>query len=269
MKNYDANINKRVISVNLYFELLKKPVFRINDVNQYYDNIHSARSAVGRLIQEGLVMKIRNNMYTCINGETGSPVANRYQIASNITPTSYISYHTAMEYYGMADQVFYDIYVSSETSFRDFEFDGYSYHCVLSKSRDGVVTPAFSGGIFITDMERTLVDSIKEMDKISGMEEVIQNISGMRHLQEKRLLEYLDLFQNQFLYQKTGYLLQNLSEQLDLSESFFYICKNKIGKSKRYLTSDIKTGIYDDEWKLVIPKNMHTMKNGVREDATI
>ena len=89
--------------MNLYFELLKKPVFRIEDVDLYYNNIHSSRSAVSRLIKDGLAIKIRNNMYTCINGETGSPVANRFQIASAVTPTSYISHHTAMEYYGLAD----------------------------------------------------------------------------------------------------------------------------------------------------------------------
>lgn len=54
-------------------------------------------------------------MYTCISGETDSPVANKYQIGCAITESSYISHHTAMEYYGMGDQVYYDIYVSSKT----------------------------------------------------------------------------------------------------------------------------------------------------------
>ena len=91
--------------LNLYFELLKTPVFTVEDVNKYYDNMDSARSAIKRLMKEGIVAKIRNNMYTCISGETGAPVANRFQIASKITPTSYVSHHTAMEYYGITDQV--------------------------------------------------------------------------------------------------------------------------------------------------------------------
>ena len=36
--------------MNLYFDLLKKPVFKMEDVNQYYDNLESARSAVKRLM---------------------------------------------------------------------------------------------------------------------------------------------------------------------------------------------------------------------------
>lgn len=255
--------------MNLYFELLKKPVFSIEDVNAYYDNVHSARSAVGRLLREQLIVKIRNNMYTCINGETGSPVANRFQIACKITPSSYISHHTAMEYYGLADQVFYDVYVSSETTFREFEFDGYCYHCIVSKRREGVVSPAFSGGVHVTDLERTLLDSVKDMDKISGMEEVVQNIGSIQRIQEKKLLLYLNLYQNQFLYQKTGYLLKGLSSQMGLSNEFFDFCKRKIGKSKRYFTADVKMGTYNDEWKMVVPDGVISAKNGVTEDASI
>ena len=162
-----------VLILNLYFELLKTPVFTVEDVNKYYDNMDSARSAIKRLMKEGMVAKIRNNMYTCISGETGAPVANRFQIASKITPTSYVSHHTAMEYYGITDQVYYEVYVASETSFREFEFDGYTYRYVASKDMEGVETPALSGGIRITNRERTLVDCVKDMDKIAGIEEVI------------------------------------------------------------------------------------------------
>ena len=50
--------------MNLYFELLKKPVFNMEDVNKFYKNMDSARSAIKRLRKNGMVTKIRNNMYT-------------------------------------------------------------------------------------------------------------------------------------------------------------------------------------------------------------
>ena len=255
--------------MNLYFELLKTPVFTMEDVNKYYENMDSARSAIKRLMKAGMVAKIRNNMYTCISGETGAPIANRFQIASKITPTSYVSHHTAMEYYGITDQVYYDVYVASETSFREFEFDGYTYHYVVSKDLEGVETPALSGGIRITNIERTLVDSIKDMDKIAGIEEVLHDIGSLKRMQEKRVLKYLDLLSNQFLYQKIGFLLSEHKEQMGLSEKFFDTCRNRIGKSKRYLTKDMAVGRYVDEWKLVIPENVYNLKNGMMEDAAI
>lgn len=255
--------------MNLYFELLKKPIFRTEDVNVFYDNMDSARSAIKRLMKDGMVAKIRNNMYTCISGETGAPIANRFQIASHITPTSYVSHHTAMEYYGITDQVYYEVYVSSETSFRDFTFDGYTYRFVMSKSLEGVDKPPYSGGVAVTNLERTVVDCIKDMDKISGVEEVVQNIENIHRMQEKRLLKYMELYQNQFLYQKMGYLLWQHKEKVGLSDTFFEDCKKQIGKSKRYLTRDQAGGRYDDEWRLIIPEDLNNMKNGVLMEADI
>ena len=48
--------------MNLYFELLKKPVFNMKYVNVFYNNMDSARSAIKRLVKDGMVAKIRNNM---------------------------------------------------------------------------------------------------------------------------------------------------------------------------------------------------------------
>lgn len=255
--------------MNLYFELLKKPVFRVEDVNAHYGNVESARSAIKRMMKEGLVVKIRNNMYTCISGGTSAPVANRFQIASNITPTSYVSHHTALEYYGITDQIYYDVYVSSKTSFRDFTFDGYTYRYIASKTMEGVEKPAFSGGIAITNLERTVIDCVKDMDKIAGVEEVTVNIESVGTMREKHLLKYLELFQNQFLYQKIGYLLSENKEKNGLSNEFFDTCKDKIGMSKRYLTREQEHGRYNTDWRLVIPDNLDSMKNGEVLDADI
>ena len=74
---------------------------------------------------------------------------------------------------------------------------------------------------------------------------------------------------NQFLYQKMGFLLSGHKEQMGLTDEFFDTCKSHIGKSKRYLTKDMSSGRYVDEWKLVIPENIYNFKNGVIDDATI
>lgn len=207
-------------------------------------------------------MKIRNNLYTCISGETNAPLANRYQIAGALTPTSYLSHHSAMEYYGISNQVFYEIYVSSKTSFRDFEFDGYMYRYICSKCDEGIEIIKYSGGIRVSDKERAVVDSIKDMDKIAGVEEVVENIHNITALREDRLLAYLECYKNQFLYQKTGFLLKSQQQRLGLSEDFFRICKDRVGASKRYLTKDCKKGKYDDTWRLIVPVQMYYEKNG-------
>ena len=256
--------------MDLFGIMAKQPTFTIGDVNKYYNNMGSARSAVKRLISQNKAMKIRNDLYTCVNPMTGGPVANRFQIASAVTDTSYVSHHTAMEYYGITNQVYYDVYVSSESIFNDFEFDGYSYHFIRSRLDQGIETPAFNNAVRVTDKERTTIDCIKDMDKISGLEELLSDLKNIRSLSEEKMLKYLELYNNQFLYQKTGFLLHGEKELLGLSESFFDECKQHIGKSKRYLTADIYEPAYNDEWKLVIPRNLSIISDQeVITDAAI
>ena len=249
--------------------MLKNPIFNMSDVEEFYDSYEGARSAVKTLIKDGLVLKIRANLYTCVSGETGEPVANRFQIASRLTSSAYISHHTAMEYYGITDQVFYDVYVSSESSFREFEFGGYTYHYIKSKIQDGVDSPLYSGGIKVTNIERTIIDSIKDMDKISGMEEVVENINSVSTIKEEFLLKYLAQYKNQFLYQKVGFLMQLDKNRFNLSDDFYYICQKNMGKSTRYLTNEMVNFRYDKKWKLMIPTKFENMKNGAIVDADI
>lgn len=207
-------------------------------------------------------MKIRKNLYTCISGETGVPVANRFQIACSITKSAYISHHTAIEYHGMSDQVFYDVYTSSETRFQDFEFDGYTYKYVSTKTQTGVESVQYSDGVRVTDIEKTLIDSVKDMDRIAGMEEVIIFIQSIRKLNEIKLSKYLEEYQNQFLYQKMGYLLETYCLGTGVTEEFYHLCLEHIGKSKRYLSSDIYHGCYNAKWKLIVADTRICQKNG-------
>lgn len=255
--------------MNLYYELLQYPVFSMNEVNALYSSERTARVALGKLLKENLVFKIRNGLYTCVSGENGGSVANRFQIASAITPSSYVSHHTAFEYYGIADQVFYEVYVGSETRFHDFEFDGYTYHYVKAQMKEGILSPDFGGGVKVTDKERTIADSIKDLNLIAGLEEVLSCVASVNSIDENKMLKYLAGYDSAFLYQKAGFIFSEYQTELDISDDFLKICKDRSGNSNRYLTNGISEPGYSGEWKLVYPKNIKRMKNGGIEDASI
>ena len=125
--------------------------------------------------------------------------------------------------------------------------------------------PRFSGGLRVTDLERTVVDCIKNLEKIGGLEELRDNLASIKSLDEKALLKYLELYDNQFLYQKTGFLLYRENHHLHLSQDFYSVCLSHIGQSKRYLLKEVKNGFYDVEWQLVLPRFL----KGVLVDVTI
>lgn len=257
--------------MNLYFELAKKPVFSLKDVEPLYSgNKNSAASGLQRLIKCGRTINIRRGMYTCVSAETGAPIANKYQVASFISDTSCVSHHSALEYHGITDQVFNEIYVADVKPFSEFSFDGITFKYVKSYFMDGVIKTVFNGGVKVTDIERTVVDIIKDIDRIAGIEEVLDNISCIKRLSDKKILKYLNLYNNQFLYQKTGWIFSELFDKFQFSDAFFEECKAHIGKSKRYFTTDKRTDrCYSKEWGLIVPANALKIKNGVFEDADI
>ncbi|QVK19331.1 hypothetical protein KHQ81_06480 [Mycoplasmatota bacterium] len=240
-----------------YTELAKLSVFSLANVEQLTNNKKTAYSLLGRLMRKGLVKKIRNNVYSCVNPATNQVIASRYQIACAITPSAYISHHTAFEYFGLANQVYYEVYISSETRFRDFEFEGVSYKYVASKINSGVIKPKNTEGIRVTDLERTVIDNIKDFQKIGGFEELLKCLERVQYLDEDKLKTYLGCYTIQALYQKTGFLLENYMLDVQLSEDFIQYCRSKIGNSTRYLLKEYtNAGYYNSEWKLVLPEGL-------------
>lgn len=243
--------------MDLYRKLAKNPTFSINDMEELGINKKTAYYFLDSMMKKGLVKKIRNNIYSIIDPSTGQIYANRYQIACSITDTAYISHHSAFEYYGLANQVYYEVYVSSKTRFNHFEYEGIDYKYIASRMDEGVIEAKNTRGIRVTDLERTLIDSINDFNKIGGFEELINCIDGIHYVDEKALKKYLDIYDRQILYQRAGYILNQFKADMKLSDKFINYCKGKIGSSKRYLINDMKkNNILDKEWNLMIPDNM-------------
>jgi len=237
-----------------YAELSKFNTFTMDDVYDLVGNKKTASSLILRLTKKGLVRRIRNNLYSCVNISDGHVLASKYQIACAINNTAYISHHSAFEYFGITNQVYYEIYVSSANRFNEFVFEGITYKYLSSKFQEAVIEPKNTDGIRVTTIERTIIDSINDFEKISGLEEVLNSIDSIHYIDEKKLIEILDLYNLQFLYQKTGYLLEYYKSDFRLSDNFINYCKSKINNSTRYLTKDSTK--YNDEWKLVVPENL-------------
>lgn len=243
--------------MDVFTELAKYPIFTINDVKKLTDNEKTAYSQLSRLMKRGQVKKVRKNIYSVLNPTTGQILSTRFQIACAITNTAYISHHSAFEYYGLANQVFYEVYVSSESRFNHFEYDLMAYKYVASRMKEGVVEAKNTTGVRITDLERTVIDSIRDFNKIGGFEELLNCLEGIHSLDEKKLKRYLDIYDINGLYQRVGFLLDHYRKEMHLSKELIEYCKYKIGKSRRYLVSDLKEkSHYNNEWELMVPEGL-------------
>ena len=185
-----------------------------------------------------------------ISLETQQPIANRYVIASHISNDAAVSYHSAFEFYGYSNQVFYETQVTSESRFRDFKYDGVTYRRIAPRITGGITE---INGTRVTTLERTVIDSINLFEKIGGLEELLRCLALIPTLDEAALSACLAEYESGFLYQKTGYILSAFAASLGLSDSFFAKCKSHLPKGKSYLSSESQGFIWHEEWKLYAP----------------
>lgn len=246
-----------------YEKLLDMSLFTFKDIIKLTGNKETAGSLVREYQKKRYITRIKRNLYTAINLETKESVADKFEIGSNITDTAYISHHSAYDYYGIMNQVYYEVYVSSESKFKNFEFKGIEYTYHQSPFNDGVIYSKNNRNIKVTDLERTVLDSVKDFEKIGGLEELIECISLITYLDFEKLKKYLQCYDLQIMYQKTGYILEHFKDDLKIPNKFFELCKRKIGKSRRYLYINIKNekNIYNAKWQLIVPEDLFSLIN--------
>lgn len=250
-----------------YSDLLAMGCFTREKLTALTGNYNTAGTLLKSYLRKGYVQRIKRNLYVAVNLADDEPVVSKYHIAGAITETAYVSHHAAFEYYGCANQVSYQVDVSSETPFASFDFGGNTYAYFASRIKDGIVVRP--DGVRVTDIERTMLDGINDFEKVMGLEELLRCLALIPSANEQKLLGYLNSYDKQVLYQKAGYILRHFQRNFRLSERFFAECAARIGKSTRYLTAK-ENGVYDSDWRLVVPENLMSITTkGVDEDADI
>lgn len=241
-----------------YEQFLKLEVFNLEKAVQIVGSVDAAKRLLERYVQKGFVKKVKRNLYYCVNLENKNSTVNRFVVGSNINPTTYLSHHTAFEYHGLAHQTFYEVYVASDKVFRNFEFEDITYKYVKTYFVDGVMVPETKTNIRVTNIERTVIDCIKNIDLAGGTEELFQCLDSVLNLNNDSLLEYLKLYDIQFLYQKAGYIFERYKSVFGISDEMIEACQRKVGEGVRYFDEDARkgNGVLIKKWNLIMPKSI-------------
>ena len=67
------------------------------------------------------IAKVRKGLYVVVDAR-GELLATKFEIASKITDDAFLCYHSALEFYGVANQVFHTVTVGSMSRFNPFTF---------------------------------------------------------------------------------------------------------------------------------------------------
>ena len=244
-----------------YADLLKLRCFAKADVATLTGSAVSAESLLTEYRGRGYIDQVRHGLWVALGLDDHQSVASRYELATAVTPSACVSHHSAFAYHGYANQVTYEVCVTSVTRFNSFEFDGLTYRRFAPRIDAGVESP--SKMVRVTDLERTVLDSVNDVAKAGGLEELLVCLDAVPYLDPGKLTVYLGLYGKQALYQKAGYVLSLFNNMLRLPESFFTECEARRGKSVAYLDPDLPTAdrTYDRRWQLVVPRRVTALLN--------
>jgi len=236
-----------------YKEFAQKMILTFDDVIVIVGNRHTAARIVADYASKGLLIKVKRDLYVVASMENGGVIPNENQIGCALKPNAFISHHSALVLYGYYNQVYSTIDVSSPTRFDPIFFEGKEYRHHHSSWLEQVET--MGNSVRVTTIERTMIDSIKDLKKTMDFEELIRCLELVPWANEQALLKVLSHYDNQLLWKKAGYVLGHCKIRFTLSESFYTTCRSKGKTSVGYFCSDSKTTQrYDKEWGLFVPK---------------
>lgn len=231
-------------------------IFTLDEAASIVGNKHSALALLNRYAGAGLVKRVRRNLYAAVNLGTKAMEVNQFQIASHITPTACVAYHSAFEYYGFAHQVFFTTYVASGSLFNGFECDGMTYQYCSAKLDIGVEVPPMDALVRVTDLSRTVVDCIDRIDRCGGLEELCQCLNAIPYLEGSEIARYLEAYNKRALYKKAGFILSHFMGKLKDGDALLDVCHKYGAQGVDRIQPDSQENVYHKEWGLYAPDNI-------------
>ena len=252
----------------------RRTTFALSDVEAItHLSASSARNLVHKAQQRGLVTRLKPGLYNLVPFELGRAtehIGSPYLIAREVAGNApyYLSHGTALELHRMLTQPNLIIYVSCTRRIRPQTIGGYEYRFVL-------VTEAQMFGIakhwvtkeqsvMISDMERTLIDSLRRPDLAGGITEIAKGLWMKRDsLNIERLIEYALHLDVGAVLRRLGYLLERNGMA---DETTLRPLRNKLSATYQRLDPVLpQEGSFLSRWRLrlnVSPEELDAVRLG-------
>jgi predicted transcriptional regulator of viral defense system len=188
------------------------------------------------------------------------------QLAACIAPDSIISYHTALELYGVAYSNFQQFTFLTSTKVKPFSYNGQLFQPVsqIAMLRKLQQESAFTrtedrGGMLIrvTSLARTYVDALNRPELCGGWEEVYRSITNISAVDIEEIITYCLMLNSPVLCAKVGFFLEQRKGAFTASPSQLDKLLPYCPKMPYYIIQPHNTTAkLIKKWNLMIPTNI-------------
>ena len=195
----------------------KFTVFSIGKVKKLTAWRHSKiTNALSSLNTKGVIIAVKKDNYVIASNIP----ENLFKIAVTITQPSYISFWTALSYYGFTEQQPRAIQVVSTKQYPKIKLVSHIIE-IITLNPEKFYGYQILNEVVIAEKEKLLVDCLYKPEKAGGMEELRKCIkNAWSEIEQKKLFYYLIKFNNKSLFARLGYLFDELGLQNNFKEKF-------------------------------------------------
>jgi len=246
------------MDMKYYEDFLKLEVFTLQEAREVVGSAENAKVLLNAYVKKGLVKRVRRGLYCAVNLENREALANRYLIGSKINKGAYLAYHSAFEVHGLSHQASFVLYVASDRKISNFTFEGVTYKYVGQGITDGVTRYRLNEKVKVTDLERTVIDSLDRPDYCGGPHELDEILKICPVLDEGKVLKFLEAYDKKILYKKAGYFLERHRQAPKIGNDLLSLLEKRTGKMKKYLSEEATGGggVFKKRWGLIVPKTL-------------
>ena len=172
-----------------------------------------------------------------------------FKIANLVAFPSYISFWTALSYYGFTEQQVRSIQVISTQQYPRINVKGHVIE-TTTFNPDKFYGYQKLNSFTIADKEKLIIDSLYKLENIGGIEEFKKCLkNAWSELNQERLFKYLKRFNNKSLFARLGYLIEELKLKNKLEKKYL---KNLPLGFVRLVPQDSLTKEYSRKWMVIV-----------------
>lgn len=197
----------------------QKTIFSSRDVETITGlNPNSAKGLVNRLVGKGLATRLKPGLFILVPAELGHErdyLGDPYVVAAELVGGSdyFISHASAMDIHQMVTQPQLVVYTTTTQSIRPRSILGTEFRFVRCKQKHFFGTidhwATKTKKIKISDLERTVIDGLRQSEYCGGFSEVAKGFWMRRQdMDVKKLVEYALMLDTGAVYRRLGYLLE-------------------------------------------------------------
>ena len=247
------------------------PLVTLEDFRHRYGHRSSDRSIrnlLYRMKRDGRLRALTKGVYT---GAFSAMPLNRYAVPGKLRRDAVVAFHSALELYGVANQVFQTVYYLSARLRKDLVFEGTTYHCVTPPRRlTGARRLDFQveetpDQVRVTGRERSIIDCLVFLEYSGGVEEVDKCLAMLPSFDFEAALAYLKLLRRPWLYARLGYLLDRHADKLFFSGTWRDAMLRRLPRGVAYLGPKRSGYRWVPTWNLMVPETLAYIEEGSKQ----